>query len=196
MLTLNAKRWSGLVAVIGGVVWMLAFSAMALRPSGIPGGAYRQTDDLAVWQGIAATFIAISIVGYHAEFGRVLATWGRLGLSVAGVGSVFGVATGVAAALTRGEAWLMPFLVIPAVLVMVVGSLLFGVAILQQAMWPRWPGALLVVAALLMFCFNSEDWRACLAVPFGLAWAAVGVRVWLDQNMEGLGNIASRDGMV
>lgn len=68
----------------------------------------------------------------------------------------------------------MPFLVIPGVLSVVLGFVLIGVFILRSGLLPRWLGIVLVVSSVLLPAANGETAAVLLAVPFGLAMAAVG----------------------
>ena len=54
------------------------------------------------------------------------------------------------------------------------GLVLFGVAALQARVVPPAPALLLIGGALALLLFNTEDWRAWLAVPFGAAWVWLG----------------------
>ena len=75
----------------------------------------------------------------------------------------------------------MPLFVLPGVLALVAGFLLLGVAVLRAGVVPRWAGGLLVVGALALLGFNDQNAQALLAIPFGLAWMAIGAALWSGQ---------------
>jgi len=77
-----------------------------------------------------------------------------------------------------GDFPLMPYFVIPGVLALIVGFLLVGIAILRAGVLPRWVAVLIIVGALAMLGFNEQTWRALMAIPFGVAWVAVGYALW------------------
>lgn len=66
---------------------------------------------------------------------------------------------------------------------MIIGVLLLGIAILQAAVLRRWAGVLLAVGALSMLAFNDQNARVLMAIPFGLAWAAVGYVLWAERTV-------------
>ena len=56
----------------------------------------------------------------------------------------------------------------------VLGTLAFGLGLLRAGA-DRVLAWAFVVAALLGFAFNAQDWRALLSVPIGLVWIAFGL---------------------
>ena len=62
-----------------------------------------------------------------------------------------------------------------ALLGVLAGSALIGAAGLRAGAVSRPAAAVLLGGSLLPLFFNTEDPRAWLAAPFGLAWAWVGV---------------------
>ena len=76
----------------------------------------------------------------------------------------------------------MPFFVIPGWLALIMGFLLLGSALLRARMVPRWAGVLLLLSALVLLGFNTEDVRVLLAVPLGLSWVVVGACLWITQD--------------
>ena len=72
----------------------------------------------------------------------------------------------------------MPVVVLPAGLALFGGVLLIIVTALRAGGVPRWAGGLLVLGVLTLVGFNDQDARVLLAIPFGLAWVAVGYALW------------------
>jgi hypothetical protein len=82
------------------------------------------------------------------------------------------------------EVWnsgLVPAFIIPGLLAVIAGFLLLGVAVLRAGALPRWAGVLLIVGTLAMLGFNDLNWRALMAVPFEVAWVAVGYAFWSSE---------------
>lgn len=65
-----------------------------------------------------------------------------------------------------------------AVLALILGFVLLGIAILVAGVLPRWAALLLIVGALAMLGFNEQTALALMAVPLGVAWVAVGYVLW------------------
>jgi len=64
---------------------------------------------------------------------------------------------------------------VAALLGVLAGSALIAAAGLRAGALPRPAAAVLLGASLLLLFFHTEDARAWLACPFGLAWSLVGV---------------------
>ena len=78
----------------------------------------------------------------------------------------------------NGDFWAMPYFVVPAALALVAGFVLLGVAILRLGVLPRWSAALLIAGALALLGMNEQTTQVLLAIPFGVAWAAIGAVLW------------------
>ena len=110
-------------------------------------------------------------------------------LGAAGIAVLFAGVL-VQALLFDGDSPLMPFFVLPGVLLGVAGAVLLGVTVLKSAVLPRWLGILLVLAALLMLGANEQTAAVLLTVPFGLVWLPIGAVLW----SRGAGRAAARRG--
>ena len=182
-------RWSGPAAVLGGALWIVGAVMTALKPEGcigdacdLPGRSMRGSGALEAVLFLAAVLLialgAVGVVLLARASGR-LGPAGRAGLvlGLAGVGLL--LAGGLAQALLFGGDFpAMPLFVLPGMLALVTGFLLLGVAVLRAGAVPRWAGGLLMVGALALLGFNDQNAQALLAVPFGLAWVAVGTALW------------------
>lgn len=184
----DARRyqWSGLGAMLGGSLWVLWAILVAGKPEGCVGAecdlarrSSRDYSDLVPLLAGAVLLIAAGVVGL-VVLARAVGRFGRLGRWGVGIG-VAGAVT-LATALTiqgiiyDGDFPHMPTVVIPAGLAMAIGFLLFAIAVLRVL--PRWSGALLIVGALVLLGVNDQNERILLAVPFGIAWVAVGYTLW------------------
>ena len=185
----NMSRWSGLAALLGGVLITVYAAITASMPRGCIGDecAYsemRDTGSIDALLMLGLLFVAAGAVGLMLRL-RQAGRLGRLGSAggiVGAVGFVLAVLAAITAAITGGMSPLMPYFVIPGLLAIIVGFLLLGVAVLRARVLPL-PVALLLIASLLaMFTFNDQTWRALMAVPFGVAWMAVGYALWSEKN--------------
>ena len=70
------------------------------------------------------------------------------------------------------------------VVVLMVASLLVGVAALLTSVLPRWGAIVLIVGSLTFFLFDTETARAWCAVPYGVAWVALGYLQWAGRGVE------------
>ena len=179
-------RWGGLGAVLGGALWAAWAVMVARKPEGcvgsacdLPGRSVRGYGDLTPVLAAAVLLIAAGGAGLvlraraARRFGR-LSRWG-LGIGVAGA-AVLAAAVLVQEIAYGGDFPHMPIAVIPAVLALSIGFMLFAVSVLRVV--PRWAGALLIVGALALIGVNDQNERILLAVPFGIGWMGVGYALW------------------
>lgn len=165
-------RASGLAAMIGGSLWIYVVMTMASRPAGVPGGMHRRTDDLTTELLIALVLIAAGLAGAHVRQFQQSRWWGIPG--------VIAVAAGVILF------WLTPLLdmwilVGAGYMLLIGGSVLSGILMLSGRALPRWATPLLVIGALVLLGFNTEDGRAYLALPFGAAAIVLGFALAFDK---------------
>jgi hypothetical protein len=182
-MPLNLIRWSGLTAMLGGVLWIAGAIQTGLQPRGCIGDecAFRPmreggTIDTVLFF-LAMLLLAVGVAGLVIHT-RNAGPFGRLGW-IGAVASVIGVAVLIISSLTQdvffgGDFPLMPFLVIPGGFVLLVGFLLLGITILRARVLPLWVAVLFVVGTLLMVAVNDQNAQVFMAIPFGIAWVVVG----------------------
>jgi hypothetical protein len=59
-----------------------------------------------------------------------------------------------------------------------IGSLVVGAAALATNALPRLGAVALIAGSVLFFLFNTETAAAWFALPYGVAWIAVGYFLW------------------
>ena len=153
-------QWAGLVAAVGGLVW-LAWVAAA-------GMAGRQRTPVLL--GVALSTLAI-VVGHYAVEGFYGARMKRPGTAGAWLGALGGVvfAAGQLVTVVTGSG---DAIVGIGVLALVGGSLLVSVGLVRTRIQPPWLGVLLFVGTLAFLGFNEiSPWTA---IGYGLAWVALG----------------------
>jgi len=106
-------------------------------------------------------------------YGRLGRGLGRVGFALALLG-VF-VIFGSGASGTVG---------IIGVVALMVASLLVGAAALLTRVLPRWGAIVLIVGSLTFFLFDTESARAWCAVPYGVAWIALGYLQWAGRGVQ------------
>jgi hypothetical protein len=185
-ISLNLIHWSGLVAILGGVLWIAWAIQTGLQPRGCIGDecAFRPMreggpPDAVLF--LAMLLLAVGVAGLVFRT-RNTGRLGRLGW-IGSVASGVGVAALIISGLIQdvffgGDFPLMPFLVIPVGLVLLVGFLLLGITILRARVLPLWVAVLFVVGTLAMLGVNDQNAQVFLAIPFGIAWVAVGYVLW------------------
>ena len=149
-------------------------AARPMRDTGIV-GALLMLALLLVVIGMAGLVIRARNAGRFGVLGKTGAAVGAVGVALPVIGSL------VQGILYDGDYPLMPYFVIPGVLALVVGFVLLGIAVLRARVLPRWAAVLLVVSSLAMLGFNDQNAQALMAVPFGVAWMAVGYVLWSDR---------------
>ncbi len=195
MRSSRVVHWSGPLLMLGGALWVAWAIVHALQPIGcvadecdLPGRAMREGSPPGRALLIAAVLVlavgVFGLVSYVRSVGRL----GRVG-KVGFIAGAAGVVTVVIASLVQGifyngDFWAMPYLVIPAGLALVAGFVLVGVAILRSGVLPRWVGALLIIGTLAILGMNEQDTRVLMAIPFGLAWVALGHVLWRDRRNQ------------
>jgi hypothetical protein len=148
------QPWTSVMAIVGGLLFIVASLALLRQGSPLP---YRDAavTQYAAW--IGAVLIALGPL-------RVIAT-----APSAGPGPSLGFALGLVFALLIVGPW-------PVVAVGLYG---FALVLFLFGLWrlavdgPLW--LLVLAGAAAMSLFNTEDARAWLLVPFGLAWIILGL---------------------
>ena len=163
-------------ATVGGLILIGVAATAAARPEG-RSGAYRQTDDLGPYVLLCAVFIGIATVALsrsglaRGTSGLVGAGLGALGTSAVLLAIAYAAATG-----SLGSLWWVVFF---GFLFLVAGSAVTGAALAAARAIPAPTAYTLIATAFAFLFFNTEDARAWLGVPFGLAWSWVGLTVLL-----------------
>lgn len=144
---------SALVAILGGLLWVGA----ALGFYGAP-----MIDDLG-YKDSGAVVLLVAAAAASTGLAAFLRARRQGSTLLSGAATVIMVgAVGVA----------LPWpILLAGYYAITVGSLLFGLAAMGR-LAPAW--LLVAVGALLAMGFNTEDGRALLVVPLGLAWMVVG----------------------
>jgi hypothetical protein len=185
-------RWGGLAAMLGGALSVVSAVMISSMPRGCIGNecASREMRDvgiagallmlalLLIMVGAAGLVIRARNAGRFGALGKTGAALGALGVALPVIGSL------IQGILFDGDYPLMPYFVIPGVLALVVGFALLGIAVLRARVLPRWVALLLVVGSLAMLGFNDQNMQALMAIPFGVAWAAVGYALWSGKGEE------------
>ncbi len=187
MTSSSFVRWSGLAAMLGGLLWVIATIIHAAKPRGCIAEecAFRPMRESGALDGIltllSVLLLAVGAVGLVIlvrSAGRFRKA-GKAGVFIGVVGAaLLVIASLIQAIFFGGDFLLMPYFVIPGLLALVVGFLLLGIAILRAGVLPRWVAVLIIVGALAMLGANEQTARVLLMIPFGLAWVAVGYVLW------------------
>jgi hypothetical protein len=176
-------RWTGLLCVPGGVLW-------ALSPTGIQLSQLMFHTPNVFWKLFASAplLLSIALVGLHF---RISARSGRLeraGFFLALLGLVLIIAGNV------GQFWLgiddTYIMAAPAyrafrlgLLVLAVGSALFGLAAARDGTLPLWgalPFVIGVLCGFVAFLGDLGTFGAMLWSLFGVGWAWLGLALLLD----------------
>jgi len=155
----TVARYGGPLAAIGGLIWIIGWT---IDGSGIADN-----------NSIIGLFSLAAITGSLLTVAPDPSLPGQ-GLRLASVlMSVFGTILLVGGVLT-GLWWLE----VGGLFAAVVATLLMGVSMLLSG-WiqPAYAWGL-IVGALTIFAFNTENWQIWFTIPFGVAWVAAGYALW------------------
>lgn len=174
--TALTKTVAAAAATVGGLILAGVAAAAAARPEG-RSGAYRQTDDLGPFVLVSVMFIAIAAAALSRS-GLARGASGLVGAGLSGLGTAAVLVVIAYAVVTGGlgSLWWVLFL---GFLLLVAGSAVTGAALAAARAIPAPTAYALIATALAFLFFNTEDARAWLGVPFGLAWSWVGLTVLL-----------------
>jgi hypothetical protein len=178
MAKTNLTRLLALAGIVGGALWIAVAVLVALRPPGIPGGIYRDTEDLMPLFFSALGLAAAGLVAVYLQPGR---DW----LLVARGLILLGAAGGLWSALSPlvvDNFWVW----IAGAFVQMLSLTLAGLTLLASRANRQWAILLLLMAGML-FLFNFEDWRAWFGVAEGaavIAASALALGVTLGQRSD------------
>jgi len=176
----------GLAGISGGTLTVVLAVLTASKPRGCIGDecAVRTMREAGVLDAVlfllAGSFVAAALAGLVVRAGRTgrFGRAGRGGLAAVAAGAAL-VATGMMLDVWNSE--LVPAFIIPGLLAVIAGFLLLGVAVLRAGVPPRRRGVLVIAGVLAMLGFNDQNWQVLMAVPFGVAWVAVGYALWSSE---------------
>lgn len=156
-------RWSGLAAMLGGILWIATIAITATKPE----HSRRGPEGFIALLLAGLLLIGLGVVGIYF---RQRDSAGRLG-TVAVVLTVMGLAITVLGRVAV-DIGLVPALVFQiGLLLFVLGTVLFVVSIFTANVMPRGAASLLVI-------FNFGDERIWLGTLFGAAWIWLGYALW------------------
>lgn len=184
MSTAKFIRWSRLVAMLGSALWSPWALLISLKPEGCIGAECELpgNSDLVPLLSLAVLLLAVGLAGVVALAwaSGLFGTLGRVGLIIDALGATVLVASVLVQSIFfDGDFPVMATFVIPGMLALAIGFLLFSVALL--IVLPRWAGALLIIGSLAVLGANDQNEQILIAVPFCIAWAAVGYVLWSSE---------------
>lgn len=168
-------RWSGLAAMLGGVLWVVLWTIEGAKPVAPAGGYRPDYERFNLWSGLALLLMIMGLTGAYLRQIRQTGWIGHMGFALPWIGAALMGGGRLGQALDMGSVWV---LVILGAFALSIGTILFGIATLRTRVLPRSPGVLLIVGALMLFLTDPENQRAFLALPFGIAWAWLGYVLW------------------
>lgn len=163
--------------LIGGALWILVGAVSFLRPPGVPGGLYRDVEDLLPLFISGVKLVSMGLVAVFLLPGRQWSLPYRLLMLVAAGGGL--VTASVWEFLPDSADWMV---LVVGVMFQTTCIALAGLGLLGQARSRVW-GALMLTLGAAMFVFNFEDWRAIFLALSGAA--AMGLMVLLFRSAPG-----------
>jgi hypothetical protein len=162
MLTTNLIRWSGLIAILGGILFPVA---AFIHPNGEDLAAVNMPNWVPahLLGFVSVTLMHLSLIGLYARQVEQAGWLGLVGFILAFVGSAFAIViqyvTSVLIPLIAAQApalfdqAMTPPKFAPPLFVLgfILGHFLFGLATIRAGVLPRWSGVLVVIGILLFF---------------------------------------------
>ena len=169
MTSSDLIRWSGIAAMLGGVIWVV-WSLLVRVSLQAAGGSF--SDGLLL---LADLLTLAGLVGLHVLQGGNYGSIGRAGFYTSVVALL---AQALAALVMLMGSEVLYWLAFPvASLALLVGLVLYGAATLQARVLARWCGIGLIVVPPIAFYMNSRIFFGSLAL-FGVLWVALGYVLW------------------
>jgi hypothetical protein len=193
MSSTNLIRWSGLAALVGGVLFIVLDLLESLLFGNLPYAEAAATSSWVIVEGayiVAAILISLGLVGLYAYQAKAAGTLGLVAFVVAFIGGM--MAAGSSWSETFFGAWLAeaaPELlaadpagalaagVILSYVLFALGWLLFGLASLRAGVLPRGAAVLLLIGAAI-FPVLAALTLPFAAVVYGVAVAWMGYALW------------------
>lgn len=200
-LSTQILRWTGMAAVLGGLLCGLAALLHSLEPTGCIGmecetREMRSATGLVPFISPVATILILIGIAGLTWLARQAGRYKRLanaGVICAAAGlAVLFLGGFIQAVFFNGDFPGMPFFVIPGLLAVITGFVLIGVFILRSGVLPRWLGIFLLVSSVLLLAANEQTITVLLVIPFGLAVATVGVFMWTMADRPKTAAVAAR----
>ncbi len=163
--------------LIGGALWILVGAVSFLRPPGVPGGMYRDVEDLLPMFFSGMQLVSMGLIAIFLMPGRQWPLPYRLLLLVAAGGGL--VTAGAWQLFAESADWMV---LITGHLIQTACIALAGLGLLQQARSRTWGALLLTLAAAMLF-FNFEDWRTLFLALSGAL--AMGLMVLMFRSAPG-----------
>jgi hypothetical protein len=206
----NLMRWSGLAAVVAGIIFAVIQPIHPLEDV-----ANVTTSAWAIITGFKTAMCLLFLLGITGMYARQVNKAGWLGLAgflllfltwALQMAFVFVEAfvlpllassapafvNGVLGNLARGEASAVDLGALPLIyslgvaVTYMLGGLLFGIATLRAGILPRWAGGLLAVTATLtpLAALLPHNIQRLAAIPMGLALATLGYALWSERRAQ------------
>lgn len=169
--SLNWIRFSGLEAILGGMLWVGLWTyraSMAVPPPGgiRPGG---ETHD--ILGTVSMLLVVAGLTSAYLQQPKTKGTIGNVGLGLSWIGAGL-----MGAWVTE---FVSPYLIfLGGILLVITGMAMLGLAMLLAKVIPLTVAVAFIVGVVLLAFANGEDKSAFLAVPIGLAWVWLGYVLW------------------
>ena len=180
MSSTHLIRWSGLASMIGGMLWLLLSTGLAIK---WPIGEYLGP----VLAAVGCSFL-VALIGLYARANRRVGLIGKIGLVMAAIGVIPVMTVGILKTIHTGDSGWLGFMLIANLLF--AGLVIFGVDALRMQVrspWAVWP-AVIGLTGLTIWGIESQTsapWQLVgLLYLFGLGWILLGYGLWSDREEQ------------
>lgn len=163
----------GIVAVIGGLLWIYWVMMTASRPL-LPPHGYRDSEDIAILQGVSMLFMVVGILGIHVRQRGQSTRLGIIALFTGNIGAILALIGSVMITVYGTNFALVLIFYGGGALLLLLSIILTGISIIGARILPQWSGWLLIGSVILGLTGDENSSNVLVLVGLGVAWVIVG----------------------
>jgi hypothetical protein len=165
---------AGIAAIAAGILTLIWTVLIATQPVP-PAGFYRDTEHLALWQGLSFLLMAAGVGGIYLQHQSIPSQLSKIGFYCAAIGAILAAIGDILSIFYTTNFILVPIFFAPGSLAMLLGFFLTGVAVIQGRLLPAWSGWLLILAPVFGLIIDENSQNAWFGIGFGLVWIVIGL---------------------
>ncbi|MDR7002606.1 hypothetical protein [Neobacillus niacini] len=169
-MKVHSIRFTTVLLVIGGLLWVFFGIRLANSPPGIPSKEiYRNSVGAMPWLSIGMLFITIGVAFLYRIFAlrKGIVRLAFIFIQIGGV--LYFIGHSLRQFLNGGWEPAAPI----GFILIIIGMFIFGLRSIKLKFFPHPSGYLILLSSLCLLFFNDQFLTAWMSVPFGLIWIAI-----------------------